>query len=61
MGMVYEGEDIRLGRRAALKFIPQDVSGNRKDDQPWRTLVSSGYVKRPDGWKLAFHQQTPLD
>ncbi|MBZ5629450.1 MAG: protein kinase [Acidobacteriia bacterium] len=28
MGLVYEGEDIRLGRRAALKFIPQDVSGN---------------------------------
>lgn len=22
--------------------------------------VSSGYVKRADGWKLAFHQQTPL-
>jgi hypothetical protein len=22
--------------------------------------VSGGYVNRADGWKLAFHQQTPL-
>jgi len=28
--------------------------------QPYRALVSSGYVKRADGWKLAFHQQTAL-
>jgi hypothetical protein len=25
---------------------------------PNHALVSSGYRKRPDGWKLAFHQQT---
>lgn len=32
----------------------------RRDNAPeYSALVSSLYVHRPDGWKLAFHQQTP--
>jgi hypothetical protein len=27
--------------------------------EPYSTLASSAYVRAPDGWKLAFHQQTP--
>lgn len=27
--------------------------------QTYAALVSSGYAKREDGWKLVFHQQTP--
>jgi hypothetical protein len=40
--------------------ITYEYSAKRKDNEPYHALVSSGYVKRLDGWKLAFHQQTPL-
>ena len=39
--------------------ISYECTATRKDGEPYRALVSSGYVKRADGWKLAFHQQTP--
>jgi hypothetical protein len=41
-------------------MITYECAARRKDGQPYRALVSSAYVKRPDGWKIAFHQQTPL-
>jgi len=40
--------------------VTYECNAKRKDGQPYRALVSSGYVRRPEGWKLAFHQQTPL-
>ena len=40
--------------------VTYECNAKRKDGQPYHALVSSGYVKRPEGWKLAFHQQTPL-
>ena len=30
-----------------------------RDASPYSALVSSTYVRRDDGWKLALHQQTP--
>lgn len=40
--------------------IAYECTATREDGRPYHAMVSSGYVKRPDGWKLAFHQQTPL-
>lgn len=42
----------------ATAVVAYDCTARRKDGQSRHALVSSGYVKRTDGWKLAFHQQT---
>ncbi len=49
---------VQLAGDAAL--ITYESSGRMKDGSQHRAHVSSAYVKRRDGWKLAFHQQTPL-
>jgi hypothetical protein len=48
----------RLSDSSAV--ITYECSAKRKNGQPYHALVSSGYAKRADGWKLAFHHQTPL-
>jgi hypothetical protein len=32
----------------------------RADGQPYAALVSSAYVNKDDGWKLMFHQHSPV-
>jgi hypothetical protein len=58
--------DISVRRKGIAELsdksavITYECSAKRKDGQPYHALVSSGYAKREDGWKLAFHQQTPI-
>ncbi len=40
--------------------ISYECTATRKDGQRHHAFVSSGYAHRPDGWKLAFHQQTKI-
>ena len=35
-------------------------AGAVRGEERYRALVSSGYARRDDGWKMVFHQQTPL-
>jgi hypothetical protein len=35
------------------------VTAQRGNAAPYSALMSSTYVRRADGWKLAMHQQTP--
>jgi hypothetical protein len=55
---------VKMQRRGLAKLtdasvvISYECNAERKSGQPYHALVSSGYTHRPDGWKLAFHQQT---
>lgn len=51
-GLVEPAEDFVV--------LTYQASATRGDGQRYQALVSSGYVKRNGGWKMAFHQQTPL-
>jgi hypothetical protein len=58
--------DVALTRKGMTQLsdtsavVTYECNAKRKDGQSYHAPVSSGYVKRPEGWKLAFHQQTPL-
>lgn len=43
-----------------VALITYRAQARRGDAERYRALVSSGYVRRDGGWKLMFHQQTPL-
>lgn len=43
---------------AAIISYRADVT--RADGEPYTALVSSAYLRRPNGWKLAFHQHSPI-
>lgn len=54
-----EVEDLLqpVERVAMLTYRADAVRAN---GDPYRALVSSGYVNRDGAWKMMFHQQTPL-
>lgn len=44
-----------------IAILTYRARADRGEDERYRALVSSGYVRRGGEWKMAFHQQTPLD
>jgi hypothetical protein len=42
-------------------ILTYEAKAIRESGEPYKALVSTGYVKRDDGWKMTFHAQTPLD
>jgi hypothetical protein len=58
--------DLRITNRQTLQpkgefaVISYRADVLRADGQPYAALVSSGYTNRSDGWKLLFHQHSPL-
>lgn len=52
-GLVEPAEDVAM--------LSYQASAVRENGEPYRALVSTGYVKRRGGWKMMFHAQTPLE
>lgn len=49
---------VRLAKDTAL--LTYRFRGRRGDEFEYAALMGSVYVRTPDGWRMAFHQQTPL-
>lgn len=58
--------DLKISDRQLLEptddvaLISYRADVTRADGEPYAALVSSAYAKRDDGWKLAFHQHSPV-
>ena len=56
----YQLEDLRvLQPTPDTGIVAYGIVAQRGSARPYSALVSSHYVRRDDGWKMAFHQQTP--
>ncbi|MDZ4372637.1 MAG: hypothetical protein U1C74_14600 [Phenylobacterium sp.] len=58
--------ELRMDRRLMLRphdemaILSYRAEVTRADGQPYAALVSSAYVKGADGWRLVFHQHSPV-
>jgi hypothetical protein len=50
-----------LAPTSDVAILTYRASAVRGRDERYTALASSAYVKRQDGWKLVFHQQTPVE
>ena len=48
---------VALGDEAGV--VVYSVVAKRAGDEPYAAVISSTFVRDQDGWKLAFHQQSP--
>ena len=44
-----------------IAMLTYEAKAVRGTGEPYAAIVSSGYVKRDNGWKMMFHAQTPLE
>jgi hypothetical protein len=42
-------------------LVSYEARAVRENGEPYKALVSTGYVRRSDGWKMMFHAHTPLE
>ena len=65
--MANRWKDLQISDRHLLQpaddvaIISYRADVKRADGMPYEALISSAYVRRPEGWKLAFHQHSPIE
>jgi len=42
-----------------VALLTYDAKAVRENGEPYAALVSTGHVRRDDGWKMVFHAQAP--
>lgn len=58
--------DLAISNRHLVQLVPDVViisyraDVKRFDGEPYAAMVSSAYIHGDGGWKLAFHQHSPL-
>jgi hypothetical protein len=43
-----------------VAILSYEANATRSNGEAYAAIVSTGYARRNDGWKMVFHQQTPL-
>ena len=51
-GLIEPADDVAI--------LSYEANATRSNGEAYAALVSTGYARRDDGWKMVFHQQTPL-
>ena len=60
-------KDLRMADRGLIQpadevaIISYRAEVKRADGLPYEALIGSAYVRRSNGWKLAFHQHSPIE
>jgi hypothetical protein len=52
-GVIEPSDDVTL--------LSYEADATRENGEHYKALVSTGYKKHRDGWKMMFHGQTPLE
>jgi hypothetical protein len=52
--------ELRVARPTSDTGLVTYRAEARRDSLDYAALIASLYARRPDGWRLVFHQQTPI-